>query len=249
MCICLAAEASSIAYRGSSDNTVNIRIETNVSTLYEGPITSGPRNISGPEGNEIRTVPCNGQGAGSNPGKPPGNTPVDALDAVAKLRGFTYSGDFDGEFNDFDINRISSAEDWSNATYYQFWGLLVNYQIPQFGEGLTLSGCQQLLNPGDDVLWAMITQYPFGSIGAIPRNVSYLKLEPTSITVKKGKGFTITVTDGRGGNATQGASVAGVKTDAKGKATLYLFEPGLHQYKAHRTGDVRSNVMNVTVTD
>ena len=99
------------------------------------------------------------------------------------------------------------------------------------------------MNPGDDVLWAMITENPDGVIGAHPRNVSYLKLTPTSITVKKGKGFAVTVTDGRGGNATQGASVAGVKTDAKGKATLYLFEPGFYQYKAHRTGDVRSNVI------
>lgn len=247
----MATETESVANRDPSSNTVNIRIEANVSTLYEGPITSGPRNITGVEGNELVTVPCNGQGAGSNPGKPPGNTPVDALDAVARLRGFTYNGSFDGEFNDFDIDRISFAEDWNNEnfTYIQFWGLLVNYQIPQFGEGLTLSGCQQLLNPGDDVLWAMITVFPTGFIGAVPRNVSYLKLTPTSVTVKKDKGFTVTVTDGRGGNATEGASVAGVKTDAKGKANLYFSKPGFYQYKAHRTGDVRSNVMNVTVTD
>ena len=95
----------------------------------------------------------------------------------------------------------------------------------------------------------MITENPEGIIGARPRNVSYLNLAPTSITVKKGKVFTVTVTDGRSGNVTQGASVAGVKTDAKGKATLYLSKPGFYQYKAHRTGDVRSNVMNVTVTD
>ena len=94
----------------------------------------------------------------------------------------------------------------------------------------------------------MITDSPIG-VGESPRNVSYLKLTPTSITVKKGSGFTVTVIDGRGGNATQGASVAGVKTNAQGKATLYLSKPGFYQYKAHRTGDVRSNVMNVTVTD
>ena len=104
------------------------------------------------------------------------------------------------------------------------------------------------MNPGDDVLWAMITDNPGGE-EPHPRNVSYLKLTPTSIAVKKGKGFTVTVVDGRGGNATQGASVAGVQTDSKGKATLYLSEPGFYQYKAHRAGDVRSNVMNVTVTD
>lgn len=194
------------------------------------------------------TLPCNGQGAGSNPGKPPGNTPVAALDAVAKARGFTYNGVFDGEFNDWDIDTIATAQDWYNSSYHQFWGSLVNYQISQFGERLTLSGCQQLLKPGDDVLWAMITDAPSG-LGGTPRNVSYLKLAPKTVTVKKGKGFTVTVTDGRGGNATENASVAGVKTNAEGKATLYLFKTGFYQYKAHRTGDVRSNVMNVTVTD
>ena len=94
----------------------------------------------------------------------------------------------------------------------------------------------------------MITDNPIG-IGEHPRNVSYLKLTPTTITVKKGTDFIVTVIDGRGGNVTEGASVAGVKTDAKGKATLSFSEPGFHQYKAHRTGDVRSNVMNVTVTN
>ena len=94
----------------------------------------------------------------------------------------------------------------------------------------------------------MITENPVG-LGEHPRNVSYLKLTPSSISVKKGNDFTVTVTDGRGGNVTQGASVAGVKTDAKGKANLSFSKPGFYQYKAHRTGDVRSNVMNVTVTD
>ena len=224
-----------------------MRIETNLSTLYEGPITSGPRNITGLDGVTNITVICNGQGAYSNPGKPPGNTPVDALDAAAKARGFTYSGSFDAQFNDFDIDRIATTQDWYYGTYAQYWGSLVNYQVSTWGEGLTLSGCQQLLNPGDDVLWAFMQLGPGGDTGD-NKGVSFLKLTPTAVTVKKGQGFTVTVIDGRTGNATKGASVAGVKTDAKGKATLYLFHEGFFQYKAHRTGDVRSNVMNVTVT-
>lgn len=230
----------------SRDNTVNLRIETNLTTLYEGPITSGPRNIT----MDGVTYPCNGQGAGSNAGKPLGNCPTDALDAAAKARGFTYDGLFDGEFNDWDVSRIATTVDWYNLTYEQFWGSLVNYQVSMFGERLTLSGCQQLLNPGDDVLWAFIplSATAVGDDRYAP-SVSFLKLTPTSVTVKKRHGFTVTVTDGRSGNLTQNASVAGVKTNAKGKATLYLFEAGFFQYKAHRTGDVRSNVMNVTVTD
>lgn len=233
------------------DNTVSIRIETNLTTLYEGNITSGPRNIT----MDGVTLPCNGQGAGSNSGKPPGNTPVDALDAVAKIRHFTYNGSFDGEFNDWDVDRIAATEDYSDLLdasdgfeYDYYWVLLVNYQIPQYGEGLTLSGCQQLLNPGDSVLWAFITQGPFG-IGLDPPLPAFLKLEPAAVTVKKGKGFTVTVTDGRTGNATQNAIVDGVKTDADGKATLHPRHTGFYQYKAHRGNDTRSNVMNVTVTD
>ena len=227
------------------DNTVNIRIETNLTTLYEGPITSGPRNIT----MDGVTLPCNGQGAGSNRGKPLGNTPVDALDAVSKIRHFTYNGSFDGEFNDWDVDRIAKTEDYTaNYIYNYYWVLLVNYQIPQFGEGLTLSGCQQLLNPGDDVLWAFITQGPFG-IGLDPPLPAFLKLTPQTVTVKKGKGFTVTVTDGLTGNATRNAIVDGVKTDAEGKATLYLFHAGFFQFKAHRGNDTRSNVLNVTVID
>lgn len=223
-----------------------MRIETNLSTLYEGPITSGPRNITGLALGINVTVNCNGQGAASNPGKPPGNTPLAALDAAAKARGFTYSGLFDPEYNDFDINRIATTQDWYYGTYAQYWGSLVNYQVSMWGEGLTLSGCQQLLNPGDDVLWAFMPLT--GGDTGDNKGVSFLKLTPTAVTVKKGQGFTVTVIDGRTGNATKGASVAGVKTDAKGKATLYFFHEGFLQYKAHRTGDIRSNVMNVTVT-
>ncbi|CAF9923154.1 hypothetical protein IMSHALPRED_005865 [Imshaugia aleurites] len=239
------ASTASAAVEANGDNTVNLRIETNLSTLYEGPITSGPRNIT--MGGV--TYPCDGQGAGSNPGKALGNCPTDALDAAAKARGFTYDGEFDGEFNDWDVTRIATTEDWYNLTIIQYWGSLVNYQVSTFGERLTLSGCQQLLNPGDDVLWAFITLPAVGGDTNEATGVSFLKLIPMSVTVKKGKGFTVTVTDGRSGNATQNASVAEVKTNAEGKATLYLFDAGFFQYKAHRTGDVRSNVMNVTVTD
>lgn len=227
-----------------STNTVNLRIEANTSTLYEGPITSGPRNISGFEGTNPVTYICNGAGAKPNP-PPPGNTPTDALDAAAKARGFTYDANFDGEFNDFYFTRIATSSSYDDGTYFHFWGSLVNYQVSAFGEGLTLSGCNQEVNAGDEVLWAIIPQSDAIDAAA----ALFLKLTPTTVTVKKGKGTTVTVIDGMSGVAVQNASVAGVKTNTSGKATLYFFEPGFYQYKAHRTGDVRSNVMNITVTD
>ena len=66
--------------------------------------------------------------------------------------------------------------------------------------------------------------------------------------VKRGKEATVTVIDGRTGNRTKGARVLDIKTDAEGKATLYFSKPGFYQFKAHRTSDVRPNVINVTVT-
>lgn len=181
-------------------------------------------------------------------GLPPGNTPTDALDAAAKVRGFTYDGIYDSSWNDFDITRIAETEDWGNGSVYQYWGSLVNYQVSSFGGALVLSGCQQLLNPGDDVLWAFMNLGPSWDTD-INLEVSFLKLSPTTVTVKKGKGFTVTVIDGRTGNATQNATVAGVKTDATGKATIHLAQTGFFEYKASRTGDVRSNAMYVTVTN
>ena len=96
------------------------------------------------------------------------------------------------------------------------------------------------------MLWAYITDPP-GTDDT--DSILFLKLSPTVVTVKKGKGFVVTVIDGRSGVAVHNASVDGVHTDVNGKATLYLFNPGFFQFKAHQTGNVRSNVMNVTVTN
>lgn len=125
---------------------------------------------------------------------------------------------------------------------------MINYQVSHFGHGLTLSECQDLLNPGDEVLWAYMPVGPTFD-DTIDPEISFLKLAPTTVTVKKKKGFMVTVIDGRTGNAIQNATVAGVKTDAAGKATIYPSKAGFFQFKASRGDDVRSNVMNVTVTN
>ena len=113
---------------------------------------------------------------------------------------------------------------------------------------INLAACHDILKNGDEVLWAYLNEvWPVEDDNA--KSVSLLKLSPTAVTVKKGQGIAVTVIDGRTGNNTKGASVAGVKTDSQGKATLYFSKPGFYQFKAHRTGDVRSNRMNVTVTN
>ena len=233
----------------SSDSIVNLRIEANSSTLWEGPIKSGPRNITVSDGfpaPPYPSFPCDGRPNGDEP-FPPGNTATDALDEASKLSGFTYDGSYYNE--DFDFTRIGpSSLTFSSETNTSYeWGTLINYQLSPSRPQLFDVGCHDILKPGDEVLWAFIAYNYFGDPYTTP-DVSFLKLTPTAVTVKKGKGTTVTVIDGRSGNKTKGAIVAGVKTNASGKATLYFSKPGFYQFKARRTGDVRSNVINITVT-
>ena len=96
------------------------------------------------------------------------------------------------------------------------------------------------------MLWAFITYDP---ITTTQEDVVFLKLAPAVATVKKGKAFTITVTNARTGAAVENATVGDARTDVKGKATLSIPNKGFYQFKASRPlPSVRSNVLNVTVT-
>lgn len=98
---------------------------------------------------------------------------------------------------------------------------------------------------GDDVLWAVI---PYRNEDSDPA-VQFLKVAPAAVTVQAGGTAAVTVTDGTSGAVVQGATIDGVLTDAQGKATLGFKTEGFFQYKATKVGDVRSNVLNVTVTN
>ena len=222
-----------------SSSTVILRVEGLKTTFYEGSITSGPRNITTAESGV--TVPCDGTFANDN--LKPGNTMLDALDAASKAKGFTYDGTFDGEFNDFAIDRIST----DSMIDTDFWGTFINYQLSQYGEGINLSGCQQQVKNGDEVLYALITT-SFPGPHTAPKGVSYLKVAPTSVTVKVGDKVTVTVIDGLSGTAIQNATIHGVLTDSSGKATLTLTQKGSFKYKATKAGDIRSNALSITVT-
>lgn len=205
-----------------SSNYVTLRIEGLANTIYEGPILSGPRNITTPSGG---THLCDGTNNGANPN--PGNTPTAALDAASKLYGIAYDGTYSAEFADYFITSIGT----STQTATQFWGVLVNYEFTPTG------GCQSEVKSGDQILWvfdAFNQQY-------------FLKVEPRTITVQKDKPKTVTVTDGSTGTPISGAVINGVTTDANGKATLTFPRRGVFQYKATKSGAVRSNVLVVLV--
>lgn len=244
----LLATASTASEPGY--NTVNLRVEGKTETLWEGPIYSGPRNITTAKSCSEGSCPepCDGTLPQNFTHPPAGNTCLAALDAASKIKPFTYDGIFDGEFDDFGIDTIGAdgPEDPNTAPNgnVEFgWGLLWNYQPPTYGLQWTLSGCQQKVVPGDTVLWAWIP-----ARNERPIDSNFLKVSPETLKVKQYATGTVTVTDGRTGKAVQGAVVDGVTTGTDGKATITFHHKGFQQYKATRTGDVRSNVLNVTVT-
>ena len=205
-----------------SSNVVELRIEGLTKTIYEGPIFSGPRNITTASGG---THLCDGTNNGANP--KPGNTPTAALDAASKLAKFPFDGTYSTSFNDYFITSIGTSTQTAN----QFWGLLVNYQFTPVG------GCQAEVQPGDQVLWAF---------DAFNKN-AFLKVEPRAIRVKKGQSKTVTVTDGKSGTPAQGALIDGVTTDANGKAVLTFPKGGVFSYKATKADAIRSNALAVIV--
>ena len=157
----------------------------------------------------------------------------------------------DEEFYDFVIPTIGPSTNYyvetTSGQFTQEWVNLVNYQeAAPNGYDWYVGGCHERLAPGDDVLWAY-TPRQLDSYAI--HDTPFLKLTPMAVTVKKGKGFKVTVIDGKGGGKIQGASVSGVKTDLTGTATLSFSKPGFYQFKAHKTGTVRSNLISVTVTD
>jgi hypothetical protein len=113
--------------------TVNLRIEGSTSTIFEGPVTTDGKTISG--------HPCDGTNGGAN--ATPGPTMTSALDDASIVHGFPWSGTWFDSIHDFSIDSI--GPDASNSS--QFWGYAYNWQASNVG------GCQQEVQNGSDVLF------------------------------------------------------------------------------------------------
>jgi hypothetical protein len=100
-----------------------------------------------------------------------------------------------------------------------------------------VGACQQLIEAGDDVLFA------FDAFN----KKHFLKLiGPTTTTV--GVPITVTVIDGTTDVPIADAIVGGQKIDARGRATLVFRSPGNRELKAERAADsIRSNALCVKV--
>lgn len=213
-----------------SETNARFRIEGgSQGTIYEDCISSGPRKITTPSGG---THLCDGTNNNANPS--PGATFTTQIDAAGNQKGFDFDGTYSSSFSDFFITRIAETSQTSTA----FWGLLRNLQFTSSG------GCQEYSTNGPEGLWAF---------DAFSKS-SFLKLDPEYMVVAAGSAATVTVnvrqTDGNGGalSPASGASVNGATSDASGNVQLPVpLLPGCYQYKAEKSGSLRSNAFYLTV--
>jgi Domain of unknown function (DUF4430) len=207
--------------------TVQLRVEGASSTIFEGPVTTDGKTITkGPD-----TLACDGTTA--TPPQGPGPTMTSALDDGLASAGLSWEASF---FNDFFISGINGeANDFAGN---RFWGYALN------GVAVSVGGCQQTVQPGDEVLYAFdfFTPTP-PDFPAKP----LLKLAGPG-RVATGAQAEVAVRDNTTGAAFAGATVGGQQTDAAGKTKLGFPAPGLVSLKAEAPGAVRSNALKICVS-
>lgn len=212
--------------------TVNLRVEGSGQTIYEAPITTDAKVI-----NMDGSHPCNGTTDNGTTSTTPGPTMTGALDDASISAPFPWNGSWyestDGSFKDYFINSIGSDANTPGPTYTPYWGYFLNWVTSSVG------GCQQKVAQGDDVLFA------YGDFGEPLLDLTAPARAAT------GESFTVTVKqhDGNNDPATPaaGATVEGHTTDAQGSATLSYSDPGIHRFKATRSGSIRSDAASVCV--
>jgi len=213
--------------------TVTLRVEGKDTTIFEGPVVTGPKTIE-----EDGSHACDGtrESNGGETDQPRG-TATTTLDDGARVNGFSWDGTFSefGSFRDYFVTRIGG--DTQKTDLNEFWGFARNYELPPVG------GCQQQVFDGDEVLWAYDIFSDDGNFGEKPR----LRLSgPASASV--GETVTYRVIEGPNGPPVSGATINSNDTGPEGQVKVRLDTPGLQRIKASKSGTIRSNAVEVCVT-
>jgi hypothetical protein len=216
-----AAFAVPAAGVGAATTTVDVRVEGKSKTIFEGPVTPAIQTVDGNDGSGPHT--CDGTNGGANP--TPGPTATSVMDTAIRGAGRSWQGKFDASFQDFLINRIGPDSSTSTA----FWGVAVG------GKSLEVGGCQAIVKPGQEVLWA------FDSFGKKLLHASGPR------QVKTGKTASIKVIDTEKGTAVAGARIGGATTNANGVAKLRFKHRGTRRLKATAPKSIRSNALVLKV--
>jgi prenyltransferase beta subunit len=251
---------------------VNVRIEGNSETLFEGPIWTEGHDLK--TSSEGQAHACDGVNAKRYP--TPGPTPTTAAADAMGIVGETFDGQWYPGYEDYFLTRWGpDQQSFAEAAY---WGVLVNNVFTGVG------GCQYELGTGSEVLWTynafadrpLLALFPAGDTsGARPLTATAKLGEPFEVEVLAYAGGAEatppSMPERTGSTPVEGASVSPVKTSAKGfekietedpstvttdthgKARIMFTTPGWHRIKATVVNAqgveqaVRSNRLDVCV--
>jgi hypothetical protein len=254
---------------------VNVRIEGESETLFEGPIWTEGHDVKASSDTQAR--PCDGTNnhAHATTGATPTASAVDAM----RIAGETFDAQWYGSsFDDYFLTRFGPDE--QSNTEGAYWGILVNNVFTSVG------GCQYELGPDNEVLWVYDAFKETQLLALLPVAINYTSgSRPLMATAELGKPFEVEVinyaedkegtppstSERMGSTPESGARVSpvhtaangfekletesssSVVTDAQGKASITFTKPGWHRIKATVVTPqdvevaVRSNRLDVCV--
>src|SRR3954470_9972909 len=219
--IAAAALAAPAATAAAAPTTVAVRIEGPSTTIFEGPVTPAIQTVDGGDGTGPHK--CDGTNGAAN--LTAGATATSIMDTAIRGAGRSWQGNFNPSFDDFLVNRIGGT----SATESQFWGVAVD------GKSLEVGGCQAIVKPGQEVLWA------FDSFGKKLLRASGPK------QVRAGKVASFKVIDSEKGTPVAGARIGGAQTNANGVAKVSYRHAGARRLKAAAPKAIRSKALVLRV--
>lgn len=251
---------------------VNVRIEGETETIFEGPIVTDGHNVKGISDSQWRR--CNGLNNGHNPVAGPTATAA-SVDAM-RIIGEPFDGNWYTQYDDYFITQW--GPDRQDELESEYWGIVVNNVFTNVG------GCQYQLDGGDEVLWIYgafhgrerLLLYPGDySSGPLPLTATATLNQPFEVEVDswpgygegeppaspqrsttpyEGAGVAPVTTASSGFQKVEVASADAVTTAADGTATITFTTPGWHRIKATDFAAgvesvIRSNRLDVCVPD
>jgi hypothetical protein len=254
LCVAISALLTLTSAAGAAPVTVNVRIEGNTETLFEGPVSVTPHGVEATSDTVERS--CNGINSLDPWNTTPEPTPTSSAVDAMSLIGETFDGQWYPGYDDYFIKRFGTDAEKGGKS----WGILVNNTFTDVG------GCQYQVDAGDEVLWAF-NAFDFRPFLALfPTAANYASgPRPLTATATLGQPFKVEVTSydddtedvppahpertgssGLGGvdvspvttnpiNGFEKVDVenpATVETDSHGKASITFNTPGWHRIKA-----------------
>jgi hypothetical protein len=263
-----------VAFARAAPTRVNVRIEGESETLFEGPIWTEGHDVEA--SSDTKQRPCDGIDPLDPQNKTPGPTPTGASVDAMSLIGETFDGQWYPGYGDYFVTRWGPDREEEGMS----WGILVNNVFTDVG------GCQYELTSDNEVLWAYdaFGHKPFLALFSVAGGYT-AGARPLTATAELNKPFEVEVvgydddaedeppatSERTGSSPYEGAAVSPVRTSAKGfeevetespetvttgsngMASITFTEPGWHRIKATAVNGkgeedaIRSNRLDVCV--